>query len=502
MRKGKSEQGPPPAPLAESARVGAILLALVLAVGLAGRLWLSFTDDGIYWPDEIYQSLEPAHRLVFGYGLIAWEYGLGARTWLLPGLVAGILWISSAAGLDDPRSYLTVVRVVMSCIGVATAAASFVLARRLGASRVFAACGAAVFACAGPIVYFGPKALSENVSALPVVLAFVCLLTPDGGVRSRVAGASFFGLATLLRLHNGIFPLALMLIWLVQRRWRAVLETGAALLVWVVIFGLFDRVTWGEWFQSAVLYFRFTFDMRGLPVTGDSPASYYAVMLVKSMPAAAIVLLVSALWGVRRAATLASVLAIFFLAHTLTPNKAYRYMLPALPLFGALAAVGLQSLWAAGRRSLATGGGAALVLACLWSLAMTPTLTFGDIGPYERSRPGDSALDDRGPINRLLMTASRQPDLCGLKLERHHLTWVGGYSHLHRNVPLYAIDGPYRESGLYNYIITGTDQTIGNPVAIEGSYALRQLGPGPCRPDPDFDSRLPGYDRIRIGLGR
>ena len=39
------------------------------------------TDDGIYWPDEIHQSLEPAHRLVFGYGLIAWEFSDGARNW-------------------------------------------------------------------------------------------------------------------------------------------------------------------------------------------------------------------------------------------------------------------------------------------------------------------------------------------------------------------------------------------------------------------------------------
>jgi hypothetical protein len=143
-----------------------------------------------------------------------------------------------------------------------------------------------------------------------------------------------------------------------------------------------------------------------------------------------------------------------------------------------------------------------LILACAGSLATLTALTFGDIGPYERSRPDESALDDRGPINRLLIAASQQPDLCGLKLERHHLTWVGGYSYLHRNVPLYALDGPYRESGLFNYIITGTDQTAGNPVAIDGAYALRRIAPGPCRPDPGYDWRLPGYDHIRRGLGR
>src|SRR5262250_3404042 len=71
--------------------LGLALLAASLCAGFAFRAWLSFHDDGIYWPDEIYQSLEPAHRLVFGYGLIPWEFVQGARSWALPGLVAGLL---------------------------------------------------------------------------------------------------------------------------------------------------------------------------------------------------------------------------------------------------------------------------------------------------------------------------------------------------------------------------------------------------------------------------
>ena len=89
----------------EGGRAGLILLAVILSAGFVARVWLAWVDDGIYWPDEIYQSLEPAHRLVFGPGLISWEYGLGARTWALPGLVAAIFWMCQAVGLDDPRQY-------------------------------------------------------------------------------------------------------------------------------------------------------------------------------------------------------------------------------------------------------------------------------------------------------------------------------------------------------------------------------------------------------------
>lgn len=66
-----------------------LLLALTLSAGLGMRLWFAFNDDGIYWPDEIYQSLEPAHRV--GFGTLPWEFVEGARNWTLPGLpTAGV----------------------------------------------------------------------------------------------------------------------------------------------------------------------------------------------------------------------------------------------------------------------------------------------------------------------------------------------------------------------------------------------------------------------------
>src|SRR5579871_4225667 len=154
--------------IVDSDRAGALLLIAILATGAALRIWLSFHDDGIYWPDEIYESLEPAHRLVFGYGLVSWEFIEGARNWALPGFVAAVLRLCAAVGLNDPRQYLSAIRLVMSGIGVASAYGSYLLARRLGTSTTFAACAAAFFALAAPAVYFAPRALAETTSALPI----------------------------------------------------------------------------------------------------------------------------------------------------------------------------------------------------------------------------------------------------------------------------------------------------------------------------------------------
>src|SRR5439155_17397736 len=95
--------------------------------------------------DEIYQSLEPAHRLVFGYGLLAWEFIDGARNWTFPAFVAAVFEVARLNGSDDPRDYLGLARLTFSAIGVATAFGAYRLARAYGAMTLSAACAAAAF---------------------------------------------------------------------------------------------------------------------------------------------------------------------------------------------------------------------------------------------------------------------------------------------------------------------------------------------------------------------
>ena len=85
-------------------------LAILLVLATLQRLWLAWFDHGTNHPDEIFQMLEPAHRFVYGFGIQAWEFRDGARSWFLPGIVA-LLWKGLATlGLSDP---LTVVPLLL-----------------------------------------------------------------------------------------------------------------------------------------------------------------------------------------------------------------------------------------------------------------------------------------------------------------------------------------------------------------------------------------------------
>jgi hypothetical protein len=69
-----------------------------------------------------------------------------------------------------------------------------------------------------------------------------------------------------------------------------------------------------------------------------------------------------------------------------------------------------------------------------------------------------------------------------------HLAWVGGYSYLHKNVPLYMPNHP-PQLRHYDYAIVPI-QPGPTPVATDGPYELAKISDG-CEPDPSFSWRLP-----------
>src|ERR1700694_4006695 len=179
--------------------LGLWLAVIAVAAGGGLRAAGAVLNRGIYWPDEIYQTLEPAHWLVFGYGLHPWEYIQGARGWVLPGAIAGIFKASQLVGLGQADAYLAIVRTVFALVGVLTVLATYQLARRLGASTLAAAIGTAVCALWAPMVYFAARAMAEMASALPVIVGLSLALPEDATRRSRIFGTDLLGGAVLLR---------------------------------------------------------------------------------------------------------------------------------------------------------------------------------------------------------------------------------------------------------------------------------------------------------------
>ena len=474
-------------------RTARLILWSALIAGLGCRVYVMFTDDGIYWPDEIHQSLEPAHRLVFGYGLIAWEFSEGARNWAFPGLIAGLMGATAGLGGDSPHIYLPVIRLVFVAMSLGVALGIYRLARIWSASEEAAAAGAAVWALAAPSIYFAHRAMSENAATFAAVWGVGFLLAPLASRPSIWLGASLLGLSVLFRIQMGVFVIGVLGVLAARRNWRGLLETLGVLGVWAVAYGAIDALAWsdvpgaayGGWFHSAILYLRFTLIEGRAAEWGTSPSGYYAEFIFRSMPIIAACLAIGLLAGLRYAPAL-SVLALLFLAgHSAIPHKEFRFILPMLPLAVAATVTSFDALPRAPRLA----GIGLLLVGAVVSAVTFPSLTWGDLGAHQHHPDAEaSAWDDAGPINRLLLAANRQPDLCGLRVDTYP-AFHGASTYLHRPARIYH--GVPESSGLYNYAIARAGS--GLPVVVrEGEMELVRVGHGNgCTPDPDYDWALP-----------
>ena len=66
------------------------------------RVLMAFLSWGYFVPDETWQSVEVAHKLVFGNGHLTWEWEHGLRSYLHPALFAILFKILKFVNLDTP----------------------------------------------------------------------------------------------------------------------------------------------------------------------------------------------------------------------------------------------------------------------------------------------------------------------------------------------------------------------------------------------------------------
>jgi len=152
--------------------VGAGLAGLILlAIGL--RLIPIVFVPSVVWPDEIFQTSEQAHRLIYGSGLMPWEFQMGMRSWLLPSIIAALMELARIAG-DGPDYYIPLIAGSFAALAAAPAVCCFLWGRRLfGLFGGWIA--ATVVAVAPETVYFGARTLSETVAAHLLVVALYVL---------------------------------------------------------------------------------------------------------------------------------------------------------------------------------------------------------------------------------------------------------------------------------------------------------------------------------------
>ena len=298
-----------------------------LIAALLLRLGLHMFSDFVAYPDELQQYLEQGHKLVFGYGLVFWEWHWGARNYLLPGIVAALLLPFKWLGIDHPSYYVPFVEAFFCIVSLLIPWGLYHFTRQQygeTAGRIALLLGVVNF----HLLAFAAKTLTGMLSG--VMLAAAMGLTGRPLIRGD-AGAWLFGIllgvAAFLRY---LYLPALGILWLavaiaMPARW-ALRSIGGGLLA-IAAYGLLDFLTWGRPFNSIYMHMLWNLNPSEGFHSGGGEIFYPQRLLFIS--AGCLVLTILA-W--LRQPRLHLLLMLMYLAillpHMLTVHKEFRYVAP------------------------------------------------------------------------------------------------------------------------------------------------------------------------------
>ena len=298
-----------------------------LAAALLLRLGLHLFSDFIPFSDELWHYQEQGHRLAFGYSLTIWEWHWGARSYLLPGIIAGLLLPFKWLGIDHPAYYVPFVEAVFCVFSLLIPWGLYHFTRHQHgetAGRVALLLGVVSFY----LLAFSAKTLTETVAG--AILAAALGLAGRPFIRSD-GGAWLFGiLLGLVACLRYLYLPALGILWLavavaMPSRWalRSAAAAGLALLA----YGLLDYLTWGRPFNSIYMHILWNLNPREVHHSGREMLVYPQRLLFIS---AGFFLLTIFAWLRRprlHLLTMLLTLAIL-LPHMLAPHKEFRFVAP------------------------------------------------------------------------------------------------------------------------------------------------------------------------------
>jgi len=401
------------------------LLLLALALRLAA---LAIATPA--HPDEVFQYLETAHRLVFGQGVVTWEWRAGMRGWLLPVLASGPMWLGS---LLAPHSglYLFLPKLVATVGSLVVVTVAWRLGERL--SRFHAQVAGFVAATWYEFIYFAPHVMSETAGVMLILPAAWLLIDKERWTWLRLALAgALLAMAVTIRFQYAPAVAALTVaacLFDLRRCWLPLLAGGVVGLLPSILSDLAMGVTPFAWVLENV---RLNLvEHRAEAFSSSGPLGYvqeaWPRFLIWIVPITAF-----AAVGARRYPAIAAMAIVNLVFHSLIAHKEYRFILLSAVALILLAAIGAGD-WVVQveRRKGVRAAQSRLGTVCLvWVVVSLSCATGPFRGQWLKWRPE----------MQLYATQRRDPELCGLAVYRHNWSITGGYAYLHGSARIFYFD--------------------------------------------------------------
>lgn len=429
-------------------------LALVLLLAAMLRGFVTWGASA-HHPDEIFQYLEQAHRLVFGYGFVPWEYRDGMRSWLVPVALAGPMWLGGTLA-PGSLAYLVLPRMVVALATLGIVWGAWSLGGRV--SRRCAIVAAFVASIWFEQVFYASHTLTETMATAAAIPGIALLQSEQR--RSLAAAGALLALAALVRFHYAPV-LAFLVIWRCGLDWRIWASVIGGALPVLALSAVVDVAMGMRPYDWILVNFRRNVIENASATYGVSGPLFYLQELGKSWGYAFVPIVFLAVFGGRHYPQLLIAAVLTVGMHMLIGHKEPRFILLATTLVVILAGVGtvaLIEMAAVERRTLLTGTALLGWVGVSVALALTGEMRLR----WSNEAPALSAA----------IRAGQDPKLCGMATYGMRYWQSGGYTFLHRDVPIYPLSAsdeitiPPIDRASLAMIAGGFDAILTTPVGV------------------------------------
>ncbi|XP_009126012.1 GPI mannosyltransferase 3 isoform X2 [Brassica rapa] len=304
---------------------------------LAFRVVNALLIQTYFNPDEHWQSLEVAHRTVFGYGYLTWEWKRGIRSYLHPMLFAFLYKVLHLTGLDTPYVMSKAPRLMQSVFSALGDLYLYKLSDALYGKHV--AAWSLFCQLANWFLFFCMNRTFSN--CLETVLTIMglyywpCIRDPskDHPV-NRKWGFVIAALACAIRPTSAIIWLYVGTLELfltpskVKFIFLEVIPIGSLVLGFTC---LLDRMMYGSWVIVPLNFLKFNFLSSGGDYYGTHPWHWYfsqgfLVMLFTFTPLSIAGIIKS------KDKKLSALVLWVLTVYSLLGHKEFRFVLPVLPI--------------------------------------------------------------------------------------------------------------------------------------------------------------------------
>ena len=316
------------------------LLAIIL-IALVPRLIAAVFSKGYGMHDDHFGPIEQPFIIMHDISYWTSRATPHGHSIVYPSIHYVLLNVCEAVGIQDPQQKMYIVRFLHAVYSLLVVFFGYKIAEVIR-NRETAKKVGLLLALFWAFPFLSVHNLIEMVCIPPLMAGFYFALTSKEKLQNAFFAGLWFGLAFVFRYQTLSMIATLGLIVLFRKDFKQfALMTAGFFLTALAIQGSADIFAWGYPFASFIEYMRYN-STHGYDYTTGPWYNYSLLVLGAFIPPMSFLLIFGFFRNWKKTLLILLPVMVFFILHSLFPNKQERFIFPVVPLILLLSVVGWE----------------------------------------------------------------------------------------------------------------------------------------------------------------